>query len=586
MAGCFQVRRLRVTGSLLLAFSSFAGEVHIRIEPQLISLLDRAVMTVEFIDTKANRIEFPPIDGLLIQYQGQRSETRIVNFKSSSKVIHRYLITPKRSGDFTIGPVTAAFKGGRKKLQAALRVIKPVGDQEVQQIEKRLYARVESENQEPYVQEPFPIKLHIFVLDGVQTDGRISISGGLPESGLDGDLKWKIDAQTQREINGLLFNVTTLSATVKTLTAGTFTFQPQVQVNLIVPRQNRRFYGFSDKFFGDLFGRQESRPIMLDCNRLAVAVQPVPLQGRPVDFTGGVGVLDFKVEVGPQSVQVGEPITIRMQISGEGNLDKIIPPAWATNTAYKLYDVHAVEAEQPGTIEFEQVLIPVTAALTNLPSISFSYFNTLSHDFLTLKHGPFPVTIKQTAQPSALIVSSTPGAHRAGTHLVGRDIVHLKPMPTTWKNQPPGGRIFSPQTIALIGTPPTLLALTALLLARRNARTNHTVRRRRQRAHRQASAQLQRARKYLKKKEPALFYEALWKAITAYFSQRLNLAPGEISAACVKRHFPHRAEPIEALFQAVEYRRFGTAEKGRPAEMKKLLHEIVDLLKQCERSDR
>ena len=84
----FEIRNLKllipVMGLLLLA-STYAADVQMTIQPQLVSLMDRAVLKIEFIDTAGRAVDIPEVDGLTIQYQGQSSETRIVNMKSSKE---------------------------------------------------------------------------------------------------------------------------------------------------------------------------------------------------------------------------------------------------------------------------------------------------------------------------------------------------------------------------------------------------------------------------------------------------------------------------------------------------------------------
>ena len=97
----------------------------------------------------------------------------------------------------------------------------------------------------PFVHEPFGLELKVYLRDGVQIDGNFGIRGGLPESGLDGELQWQVAGRARAEISGAIFNVYTLRSTAKALTAGTFTFQPQVQLNIVIPRQNRVITSYS-----------------------------------------------------------------------------------------------------------------------------------------------------------------------------------------------------------------------------------------------------------------------------------------------------------------------------------------------------
>ena len=97
-------------------------------------------------------------------------------------------------------------------------------------------------------------------------------------------------------------------------------------MNVIIPRQNRRSYGFDDPFSRRFFlGGRKPAQIVLDCNRLEVTVRAIPMDGRPDSFTGGVGIFGFNVKVGLKQVKVGEPITVKMRITGKGNLSQITP---------------------------------------------------------------------------------------------------------------------------------------------------------------------------------------------------------------------------------------------------------------------
>ena len=334
----------------LVCLNAHAADVEMKLDRNIISLLDRVILSVEFIDTKGDAIEFPVIDGLEIQYQGQSSETRIVNMQRTFKVIHRYLITPKQTGNFTIGPLQIDMPGGPRVLQAQLQVIESKNDSEAQQLSQLLYAEIASTHSNPYVYEPFDLTLKLYIREGIQIDNSISILGGLPEQGIDGNPDWKRVHQEQQVIQGHIYTITTLKTTFQTITAGTFTFEPKVQLNLIVPRQNRRSYGFNDPFFGDFFGRQEHRPVKLECNKLSLPVRPIPQKNRPSTYTGAVGQFEFQASISPNELKTGEPITLTSQIKGIGNLDKITPPS-SQRTLPTNFIIH-VFSPQPRTTPF------------------------------------------------------------------------------------------------------------------------------------------------------------------------------------------------------------------------------------------
>lgn len=554
------------------------------IQPQLISLLDRAVLKIEFIDCKGSAVDFPEVDGLKIQYQGQSSETRIVNMRSSSKVIHSYLITPSKTGDFPIGPVIAQYKGGEKELTGRLRVIKKADDQEAQELSELMFSEISSNREAPHVHEPFGLELKVHIRDGIQIDGNFSIRGGMPETGMDGELQWNIAGRERKEIKGSIFNVYTLVTTAKTLTAGTFAFQPEVQLNVVIPRQQRRSWGFDDPFFGDMFGRQETRPVVLDCNKLDIGVRPVPTVGRPESFTGGVGVFDFDVQVGPTEVKAGEPITIRMRFAGEGNLSQITPPTIADSHDFKLYDARTVESKNPNEIRFEQVVIPKSGSVTNIPPVSFSYFNTKTTDFRTLKQGPFPVSVQAVAQQAAQVIASMPSTIQQETKILGRDIVYLKPLPKKWNGSNETAWHASTLFKVLLALPALLLLAVAGTTARRNTLQNNVALARRQKAPKAARKHVQLAEQALRKQDGAAFHEAMWNALADYFGHRLNLPPGDVTLQAVLARVPDEKDAIASLFSTIEQRRYGIQPETDPQdEMKALLNRLSTTLKKCER---
>jgi len=558
-----------------------------KIDPELISLLDRTALQLEFIDTKGEAADIPDIDGLDIHYQGEQKHYSFVNGRSSTRIIHTYVITPSKVGDYIIGPVLVKFQGGEKQLSAKLRVIKPEDDTEAQQLSQSLFSEISTPDDAPFVHEPFDLELNVYVRDGVQIDEQFSIRGGLPESGLDGELLWKATGRSREERDGVIFTVYRFQTTAKALTPGELSFTPQVQLSLVVPRERRRSWGFGDPFRGDFFGLQETRPFVLECNRLTVDVQPIPTEGRPPSFTGSVGVLDFDVTVSPNEIKAGDPVTLKMRISGSGNLKKINPPSVGESSGIKRYDPRAVPTEQPNEVLFEQVVIPSSDSVTEIPAVSFSYFNTQTADFRTIRKGPFPVTVEPAPRQAAQIMAATPGPIQQETKVLGHDIAYLKSKPERWKTaEDLVLHRTVPFRIALV-LPALLVAVTALIVGQRNRLADNVALARRQKAPKAARHNIHRAEHAIKKKDVAAFNEAMWDALAEYFGHRFNLSPGQISLEVVLAWMPDEADTIEHLFTTIEKQRYGIqSEQASQAEMKKLLKLLVETLKKCERVKR
>ena len=564
----------------LIILNAHAADIEMKLDRNIISLLDRVILSIEFIDTKGDAIEFPTINGLDIQYQGQSSETRIINSQRTFKIIHRYLITPKQTGNFTIGPVQIDFPGGSQTLQTQLQVIKSSTDSEANQLSQLLYAQIECSHSNPYVYEPFDLSLQLYIREGIQTDNNISILGGLPEQGIDGEPDWKRVHQEQRVIQGHIYTITTLKATFQTITAGTFIFEPNVQLNLVVPRQNRRSYGFNDPFFGDFFGRQERRPVKLECNKLALPVRPVPQKNRPTTYTGAVGQFDFQAHINPTQLKTGEPITLISRIKGIGNLDKITPPILATNAAYKLYTPRILPSAEDNTLEFEQIIVPQSTALNQIPAIHFSYFNTQDESFHTLTAGPFAIELSPGDQ--ARLLTSNTSAYQPTLRALEHDIIHLKPQPKNWKTPYTLEDLTTRNALIWIATPPLLWLASLLWMSNHRRRKQNPAYQRRAKAWPEASSTLKTAEKALKEKDLSAATEALYQAITTYFGHRLNCPPGEVTHPRIIQAFSQERAALTELLNAIEHTRYSPSTPPQET-IRTQIKTTQRLLQTCER---
>jgi len=86
-----------------------------------------------------------------------------------------------------------------------------------------------------------------------------------------------------------------------------------------------------DPFFRQFFNTGEQKQVTLATETLNVESLPLPARVYRRIFNGAVGDYTMTVTAGPTNVAVGDPSTVRVQISGHGALDALtLPdqPAW------------------------------------------------------------------------------------------------------------------------------------------------------------------------------------------------------------------------------------------------------------------
>lgn len=149
----------------------------------------------------------------------------------------------------------------------------------------------------------------------------------------------------------------------------------------------------------------------------------------PADFVNAVGKLNFFAEVNKHKVKTNEPVTLRLKISGIGNLSLIESPQAAFPTDFEQFDPKTVDLSSvtPGGIDgsrtFEYVLIPHKSGKFVIPSVRFVYFDPSSNKYVTESSAPITIEVEKGvysgSYPSDLYSSksSSSGVIKDNSHL-------------------------------------------------------------------------------------------------------------------------------------------------------------------------
>jgi len=514
--------------------------VEIEVDPRVLAVGEQGELTV--VVRGARRPVPPPmpanVGGLQLRFGGSEQRISIVNGQRDEALVYRYALTALKEGEFRIGPIAYEVDGRRLELPAvAVQVVAGAAARGgARSLSDALFAELRAERTNPYVDEGFDLVLSIY-FRGVNLDRDLNLSG-LPESGLQFQ-RWEELPAGREARNDRLYEVRRFRTRARALAAGTYRLSPQLRVNLLIERRERRRSPLDDFFSGfpDMpgFGRVERQPLDLPVAPVEIAVRPLPAEGRPASFSGGVGRFNFDATVEPTTLAVGDPLTVRMTIEGEGNADTLPAPPVNVGPNFRAYEAQlaARESDPAGRRArrvFEQVLIPRDETAVEIPAIEFSFFDPRAEAYRTIARGPFPLTLTPATNTfSHIVAPPAPGAATA-VRVEGADLVYLKTGAPRWRrsDEPPWhGRRFwrgYPWLMAL------LAAAAGLYDVRRRARAGDVARIRRERAPRAARAGLRRAEAAARAGDRAAFHDAVWEALAAYFGDRLNLPPGEVDA--------------------------------------------------------
>ena len=124
-----------------------------------------------------------------------------------------------------------------------------------------------------------------------------------------------------------------------------------------------------------------------------ITVKPLPEAGKPDNFSGAVGVFDFKVSPSKTTLKNGESMDLKVEVIGKGNLKLFTLPKPILPSALEMYDpVHAENVNTPlsgmeGNISDLYTIIPQFKGNFPIQSLSFTYFdlNTKTYKTITSK---------------------------------------------------------------------------------------------------------------------------------------------------------------------------------------------------------
>ncbi len=342
----------------------------------------------------------PSVDGIEVRGPNVNRQMSFINGNVSNRLILTYSLVPKREGKFTI-PAMEMRIGGKvmKTLPATLTVtpgetMKEAGD--------LAFAKVVLPKQAFYVGEVAPLEVRLYL----DASARWELRGPPTLSG-DGFTMRPFEKPSERNtvLSGKTYHLVTFSTVITPGKAGKITLGP-VPVNLVVSKPSRSQQRF------DIFaqGFRSAQEMSVNAPALDIEVKPLPVAGRPKDFSGAIGKFEFNATGTPGRVKVGEPVSMKLSIRGSGNFDRIgqpqlaEPEGWTTYSAKQEFN----GSDSMGNEGVKTFELPVTPTVnkTTMPIFAFSFFDPESAKYVTLKNNAAPLIVE--GAPAVVVPAPVP----------------------------------------------------------------------------------------------------------------------------------------------------------------------------------
>jgi hypothetical protein len=569
--------------------------------------------------------KLPELKGFRSYSQGHSEEFSFVNGRSTSRSVFTYVLVPSEEGVFTIDSIEVpingkVFKTGNLKIEvgpttAARPPTSPAGKPIARVVppssrsmppdymaSQEIFVRAWSDREEAYVNQP------IYLTYTLYTRTSATFKGFEDEPETAGF--WVEDfppnpqvSRQERNLGGYRYVIADVRQVALFPTeAGVKRFNPgSLKVDAEIVRDASGGSPFAQSSF---FGRRynparlvtEIHPRILETEPINFNIKPLPIEGKPADFSGAVG--HFKIEASLDQIQVeeGHPVTLKLRVTGEGNLNTLDMPKPVKMDSFKSYDsssglnLNKERMTVEGEKTLETVLVPRRAGDYTFPAIPFSFFDPVKEQYVTLQTRPMTLKVTpapegEASQPEPAIPSAPAAGPTAPSDPPGLEgirfvkanqgaIGHLSAPPMT-------GRIY---WLLQISAFLTALVFLVLRLSFEKLGIN-LLGAKPKRFKGEAQKHFRIAKRAVKGDSEKEFFEAVSRGVYGYFADKLRIEIGGVGIARVEEALRDKLSPEEIgavrdLFHRIDYGRFAQVKMSQE-ERKNLYGEaerIVSLM--------
>jgi hypothetical protein len=405
--------------------------VNATLEPSQIALGQSAEITITSSGSGMDAVKLPQVAGLEFRVVGQTRRISIINGATlaTSSVVMR--VTPQAAGIYTIPGITPQSQplvlrvgpqdadgsaapgnslGAGKQAGAGNGGIRMTADGSA-------FVRMDLPKKELYVGESIPVEIEVGMRDGF-----VSSLNGLPTLSGDDFTLNNLSHQPERAekiIDGKPFTVLTWHSVIAAVKPGTFSLSVSSPLTVKIRTRPQRDSliddMLGDPFMQNFFGATVPKDIIVASPPLELTVLELPTEGRPPNFSGAVGSFKIAGELSSTSAPAGDPLTLRMHVTGSGNFDRVDSAmverldrwkSYPPKSSFKASDALGLKGDKI----FEQPLIASQPGVQTLPGVPFSYFDPTTKQYETLRTAPFAVNIL----PAAAEASQAPPPAPAG----------------------------------------------------------------------------------------------------------------------------------------------------------------------------
>ncbi|GAB4423482.1 MAG: BatD family protein [Bacteroidia bacterium] len=557
---------------------------------------------LENIETR--NITYPDFSGFQVMSgPNTTSSMQIVNGQVSRQLTYSFFLTPKQNGTLTIGPASAEVNGQTLRTDPIQIEVSAAGTQASpdqpdgadadaaleKQLKDLVFVRTLPDKRSVWQGEQVTVNYKFF--KRVET---MNLTAEEPPR-YEGFWVENVEINRPTAQNEVLQGVQYQTALIKQdllfpQRSGELSLDPMTLSCVVrVQTQPQRPRTIFDNPF---FNPYREYKYSFKTPAVSLTVKPLPAAGRPADFSGAVGTYTLVSSIDKTETETGEPVTLRITVSGQGNIKKLPTLKLDFPPDFEVYD--PVVSEQSsrdggrlgGRRTYEYLVLPRNPGTFTLPVASFSYFDIAKEQYKTLRSDAFSLTV--TGEPQAMTnPTNLPNVGKDDIELIGQDIRYIRSGEPRLQRR---GASLATNVgyYTLYGLPVAIFVLLLVLRRRQIQAATDVAGTRSKLAAKMARKHLTRAQQLLAQNDGKGFYKEVSQALWGYLAGKFNLGTSELSRARVgellaaRQVDPAYTARLGSLLDTCEMALY--APNAVPGGMQGTYDEVLDLITRIESS--
>jgi hypothetical protein len=529
-----------------LSTVAFGTDIEIKtsIDRTKVGLNQNFKITVDISGAKADNAGNPQMPDIsafaaYMGSSGTSSNIQIINGRMSVSKSHSFTYRAITMGKFTIPGASIKFKGKEYRSKSIqINVVKaatqqprtqqrrtqsPSTNQSTGQVDgNNLQLKATASKRQVYVNEPVILTYKIYTRVSVTQYGIIK----LPNTAGFWVEEYDIGNQPQTHeeiINGQKYIVAEIKrmALFPTDAGKKKIGAMEIECNVRVQTKRKSIF---DSFFDDpFFGRSVRK--LVNSNPVTINVLPLPADNKPSNYSGLVGNFNITSNVDKKRVKTNEAISLKIEISGSGNIKMIPDPKIELPTDFEQYSpkisekISRTDRGITGSKTFEYVLVPRYPGVQKIKPIEFSYFDVKTKSYKTIRTKEILVNVEKSGDQ---FVKITSGHSKEDVKYLGQDIRFIQQGIQNFKKI--GSHFYKKIFFLLILVLP-LIAVTVSYGHRRHLDkiSGNIAYARSRKANQMAMKQLSKAKKYLSPNTQKHFYAEVSNSLMGFLGDKLNI---------------------------------------------------------------